>query len=134
MKRKEFEKLAVEGIDALPEWVRKKMTNVAVLIEDAPSEGTLREEGTEEGETLLGLYRGVPLSERGSDYGVGGTLPDTITLFQIPLEEEGEGKPDKIREAVAITVWHEVAHHFGIDEDRVGELERQRFGGHSPRK
>ena len=129
MKRKEFEKLVTEGIDALPEWVRKKMTNVAVLIEDEPSAETLREEGTEEDETLLGLYRGVPLSERGDGYGVGGTLPDTITLYRLPLETEGGGDPDKIREAVRVTVWHEVAHHFGIDEERVGELEKERFGG-----
>ena len=136
MKKEEFEKLIGEGFELLPEWVRKKVSNVAFLIEDEPSEELRRREGLKPNETLLGFYHGVPLSERGDLYGIGGVLPDTITLFQIPIEMEalrqaqGEREKDTfykaVRQVVADTVWHEVAHHFGMDEGEVRRREAER--------
>ena len=69
MRREEFEKLVAEGYDKLPEWVREKIKNVAVLVEDEPSEEDREAQGLSDDETLLGLYKGVPLSERGEMYG-----------------------------------------------------------------
>ena len=127
MIRKEFERLvAQEFPKAIPEKFRKRIENVAILVEDRPSEETRRGEGLERDETLLGYYRGVPLAARGVDYGVGPTLPDTITLYQIPIEEAAGNDLDAIRRVVRETVWHEVAHHFGFNEEAVRKKERQR--------
>src|SRR3990167_5160194 len=90
MPREEFEKLIEEGYEQLPQWVREKIKNVAVLAEDEPSQEDREAESLGDDETLLGLYKGVPLSARGEEYGIGMTLPDTITLYQIPIEEEAE--------------------------------------------
>ncbi len=125
MHRKEFEKLVEEGFERLPEWVREKIKNVAVLVEDEPSPEDRKAEGLAEDETLLGLYKGIPLSERGDLYGVGMTLPDTITIYQIPIEEAAEEDGKDVRDVVAETIWHEFAHHFGMDEGEVRARERQ---------
>ncbi len=123
---KEFEKLTKEGFERLPEWVRFKIKNIALLIEDEPSDEDRELQGLEEDETLLGLYKGIPLSERGSHYGEGIVMPDTITLYRLPiLEAAGEDQLD-VRDIVADTIWHEFAHHFGIDEDGVRMLEETR--------
>lgn len=128
MRRSDFERLVEEGYERLPEWVRKKISNVALLIEGEPSEEERRVQGLSDNETLLGLYKGLPLSARGENYGVGMTLPDTITLYQAPIEEaaQDEGKP--VVEVVAETIWHEFAHHFGINEQEVRRREGQRDG------
>ncbi len=145
MKRKEFEKLVEEGYERLPEWVRGKIKNVAVLVEDEPSAEDRIAEGLGDEETLLGLYKGVPLSERGELYGVGMTLPDTITIYQKPIEEAAEEEcgiyeiphsandivgryTETVRKIVAETIWHEFAHHFGMDEHEVREREQKRDG------
>jgi len=128
MKKVDFEKLVAEGFERLPEWVRKKIKNVAILIEDLPSDETRKEEGLEDDETLLGLYHGIPLSARGEMYGVGGTLPDTITLYQLPIEEAAEEDGEDVRDVVAETIWHEFAHHFGMDEGEVRDREQKRGG------
>lgn len=117
--RKQFEKLVREGVASVPERFRTKIKNVAILIEDEPLEEVRREEGLAKGETLLGLYRGIPATERGESYGIGMTLPDTITLYQRPIEEAANGDPARIREEVRDTVWHEIAHYFGMDEKEV---------------
>jgi predicted Zn-dependent protease with MMP-like domain len=122
-----FEKMVAEGFDRLPEWVRKKISNVAILIEDLPSEEVRKEEGLEDDETLLGLYRGIPLSARGDTYGVGATLPDTITLYKIPIEEAAIEDGMDVQDVVAETIWHEFAHHFGMDEGEVRKREQERF-------
>ncbi len=142
MQREEFEQLVAEGYDLLPEWVKKKIKNVAVLVEDEPSAEIRKREGLEPHETLLGYYRGVPLSERGDMYGVGGAvLPDTITIFQKPIldaaaQESSHGVgiegvsediyKERVRKIVADTVWHEFAHHFGMDEYEVRLRENER--------
>lgn len=126
MLRGEFEAHIKEGYMRLPEWVRKKITNVALLVEDEPSEEVRREQGLGEDETLLGLYRGIPLSERGEYYGVGGTMPDTITLYQRPIEEAAQEDGMDVRDVIADTIWHEFAHHFGMGEGEVRARESER--------
>ncbi|HWP61572.1 MAG TPA: metallopeptidase family protein [Candidatus Paceibacterota bacterium] len=128
MPRQEFEKLIEAGFEQLPEWVRKKISNVAILVEDEPSDEDREAQGLSHEETLLGLYKGIPLSARGENYGVGMTLPDTITLYQLPIEEAAleDGMP--VAQVIAETIWHEFAHHFGIDEHDVREREQRRHG------
>jgi predicted Zn-dependent protease with MMP-like domain len=126
MNKNEFEGLVEEGFERLPEWVREKIKNVALLVEDEPSEDIRKREGLGEDETLLGYYQGIPLSERGEHYGVGGTMPDTITLYQIPIEQAAEEDGKDVREVIAETIWHEYAHHFGMDEHEVQARERER--------
>ena len=124
MQRSEFEKLVEVGFERLPQWVREKIKNVAVLIEDEPSAEDRRREGLDEHETLLGLYKGIPLAARGEYYGVGMTVPDTITLYQLSIEEAAEDEGKDVRDVVAETIWHEFAHHFGMDEEEVRKRER----------
>src|SRR3989344_407846 len=126
MLKSEFEKLVAEGFERLPQWVREKIKNVALLVEDEPSEEDRKAEGLADNETLLGLYKGIPLSARGQEYGVGMTMPDTITLYQRSIEEVALEDGKDIRDVVADTVWHEVAHHFGIDEGEVRHREDER--------
>ena len=136
MSREEFEKLVAEiGTDAVPEKFRSHLENVAFLIEDEPSQQVRMEEGLGPHETLLGLYHGIPHTARGDLYGLGGTLPDTITLFRLPLIMEAQeflraGKAatpeNAMRLAIKETIWHEVAHHFGMDEHEVREREHER--------
>lgn len=126
MERKKFEKLVEEGFELLPERIREKIKNVAVLIEDDISEEVRRENELGPDDTLLGLYHGIPLTERGSEYGVGHTMPDTITIYQRPIEKLCGDDPEKIRKEVCDTVWHEVAHHFGMDEHEVRHREAKR--------
>lgn len=136
MTQEEFEQLVAQGYDQLPEWVRKKISNVAVLIEDEPSEEDRQAQGLTDNETLLGLYKGVPLSARGDMYGVGMALPDTITIYILPTldmaeEECGPEASDEVfkqhvRKIVADTIWHEFAHHFGMDEAAVHRRESER--------
>ena len=142
MERSEFEKLVGEGFEKLPQWVQEKIKNVALLVEDEPSEEVRRREGLGEHETLLGYYQGIPLTARGDMYGVGATMPDTITIYQMPIEEAAlETLPndggrtsiidrgafnEAVRKEVADTIWHEFAHHFGMDEHEVRSREEQK--------
>ena len=105
-----FEELVAEAVDGLPQWVRERLDNVDILIEEAPPV---------EGPNLLGLYEGIPMTRRGSGYF--GVMPDRITLFRRTLvaasRTEGE-----LKELVSDTVVHEVAHFFGISDERLAEL------------
>lgn len=130
MTREAFERLVTEEFPrAVPEKFQHLVDNVAFIVEDAPSHELRQEEGLGPSETLLGHYRGIPTGARGSGYGVGGTLPDTITLFQLPIEEAardmGEGE-EFVRTVVRDTIWHEIGHHFGLDEWEVRSRERNR--------
>jgi predicted Zn-dependent protease with MMP-like domain len=107
-----FEDLVVEGIDALPDWVHEAMENVSVLIEDGPPPGQ---------PGLLGLYHGVPLSHRGGNYT--NVLPDTITLYRASIVAYAGPNEERVRAQVVRTVAHEVAHHFGISDDRLREID-----------
>lgn len=124
MDEKEFRRVVDEALLNVPEKFARLLKNVAILTEDEPSEETLRENGIEPGHgTLLGLYHGIPRTERGSEYGVGETLPDTITLYRLPILETAHDEGKEAAEVVAETIWHEVAHYFGMDEAEVGERE-----------
>ena len=139
MERTQFEKLVAEGYEKLPAWVREKIRNVALLVEDEPSDEVRKREGLGEDETLLGYYHGIPLTARGDFYGVGATMPDTITIYQEPIleladEETSQEAGDEtyfenVRRIVAETVWHEFAHHFGMDEHEVRLREEKRDKG-----
>lgn len=122
VEREQFEHLVREAVDGLPDVLREKMSNVAVVVKDQPSWSDLHEArrtGEEEPDGLFGLYRGVPLPARGSHYDK--VLPDLITIYQ-STHEEACDTLEELREEVRITVRHEVAHHFGIDDDRLEEL------------
>lgn len=121
MTREEFEQLVAEALDGLPEDFLRHMENVDVVIETWPSDEELAEagmEGADPGE-LLGLYLGVPLPERGAFYA--GVLPDRIVLYQGPLEEFA-GEPEAIKDEVRRTVIHEIAHYYGISDERLQEM------------
>ena len=107
-----FEELVEEAIAALPDDLRDFMSNVAVVVEDEPPAGM----------PLLGLYQGVPLTQRSSAYA--GVPPDRITIYQGPLERMTGGNPDLLRAEVRRVVLHEIAHHFGISDERLRELDR----------
>jgi len=119
VRRQEFERLVAEALDALPRRFRKYMRNIAVVVEATPSRELLEEMELWPDHTLLGLYQGVPLTERG--HGYGNVLPDQITIFQQPIEDLYD-TPEEIKAAVRETVIHEVGHYFGLDDERIDEL------------
>jgi len=119
----EFEKLVEQAVQELPEKIRQKMENVAIVVEDRPSPEQLRKVGVRYGGILLGLYEGIPQVKWGR--GFGGNLPDKITIFKESVKKF-VSSPEEIKELVKNIVWHEVAHHFGFDEKEVRELERKR--------
>lgn len=123
MTQEEFEQLVKEGIDSIPEKFLKKLKNVEIVIEDDPTPYQL-EKLHMKGGLLFGLYEGVPLTKRES-YGL--VLPDKITIFKNPIEKVFFSSED-IKKAVANTVWHEIAHHFGMDEHQVRQAERKKLG------
>jgi predicted Zn-dependent protease with MMP-like domain len=108
----DFDDLVSQALDSLPDDISSLMSNVAVVIEDEPPAGL----------PLLGLYSGVPLTRRTSSYGA--VPPDKITIYQGPLERHCGGDPDLLRRQVRRVVVHEVAHHFGISDERLRELDR----------
>lgn len=126
MSREAFEELVREGFLLLPEKFRAKIENVALLVEDEPSDEVRRREGLGDGETLLGLYQGIPATARGDTYGIGETLPDTITLYKLPIEEAAHEDGQDVRTVIAETIWHEYAHYFGMDEEEVRLREEMR--------
>jgi predicted Zn-dependent protease with MMP-like domain len=115
---REFEKLVEDGLALIPDEIRSRINNVQIVIEDEPGNDLLEELGVLPEETLFGLYTGIPLTERTSEYS---TLPDRIIIYRRPLIEEFDD-PHALRHEVARTIIHEVAHHFGIDEERLVEL------------
>jgi predicted Zn-dependent protease with MMP-like domain len=120
--RKEFEELVVLALRRLPKFFKKKMKNVDVVLEDRAPRDLLSEMGLRSPLELLGLYQGVPLDRRGFYYG--NVLPDKITLFQIPIESMCQTK-EEIEEKVREVVIHEVGHYFGLDDERLRELEEE---------
>jgi predicted Zn-dependent protease with MMP-like domain len=104
-----FEEIVRAALDSLPPELARALDNVAVVVEDENADDP----------DLFGLYHGIPLPERGSGYS--GALPDRISIYRLPLEDEFEN-PAELEEEIRITVLHELAHYFGIDEDRLAEL------------
>jgi len=107
-----FEELVAEALDSLPRWVLERLDNVEVIVEEQPPQDR---------PNLLGLYEGIPLTRRGAGYT--NVLPDRISLYRSTIEAEGR-TPTGIRFVVGQTVIHEVAHHFGISDERLEELGR----------
>ena len=118
--RKQFEALVDRAVARLPRRFREKLENIAVVVEDWADEETLAEMGIEPPDTLYGLYRGTDLTRRGSFYG--GVLPDVISIYQGPIQEDCD-TAEEMEEVVADTVVHEIGHYFGLDDDRLDELE-----------
>jgi predicted Zn-dependent protease with MMP-like domain len=110
MTREEFEELVAEALDRIPPELTRLMDNVAVFVEDEPSP---------DDPDLLGLYEGTPLTDRGEWYA--GVLPDRITIYRGPTLRMCDSREDVVAET-EVTVVHEIAHHFGIDDDRLHEL------------
>jgi len=106
-----FEDLVADALDGLPVWVQERLENVAVMVEERPPVG---EPG------LLGRYVGISQDRRGSGYA--GVMPDRITLFRSTIERVAGDDPDRLRTVVAHTIAHEIAHHFGISDDRLREI------------
>jgi len=107
-----FEEYAQDALDSLPSDLRARMSNVEIVVEDEPPPG----------QPLLGLYQGVPLTRRSSHYG--GVLPDKITIYRGPLARLYAHDPEMLRGEVRRVVLHEVAHHFGISDERLIEIDR----------
>ncbi len=122
MQEVEFEKLVQEALQDLPQEIREKVKNVALVVEDKPNSEQLRKTGVRHGTFLLGLYEGVPETKWGKGFGM--TLPDKITIFQESIEKFASS-PAEIQELVRYVVWHEIAHHFGFNEKGVRELEEK---------
>jgi predicted Zn-dependent protease with MMP-like domain len=120
--QQELEEAVVAALKRLPKFIKEKMENVDVVVESRASREVLNEMGLSSPSELLGLYQGVPLDRRGFYYG--NVLPDKITLFQIPIESICKTK-EEIREKIREVVIHEVGHYFGLDDDRLRELEEQ---------
>ncbi len=110
----DFKKLVAAALDEVPENIASQIKNVAILVE----------EGEDSGE-LLGLYQGVPQTERGDGYGVGETFPDTITLFMRPICKESEVSGSPLEAVIAETLWHEIGHYMGLDEVMVHRREEE---------
>lgn len=120
MDREKFEQLVREGIKAIPQRFLKKLNNVDIIIEDEPTEEQMKKLKLGKGAKLFGLYQGVPQTKRGHYSWV---LPDKITIFKKPIEEVALSEKE-VREKVKETVWHEIAHHFGLGEERVRRAEK----------
>lgn len=129
LSREEFETIIEGGIRAIPEKFLKLLDNVDIVVEDEPTSLQRRKMKLRSDMTLFGLYEGVPRTKRGSGYSF--VLPDKITIFQKPIEEAARDE-EHLRRIVRDTVWHEFAHHFGIEEGRVRAIEavkRKKTGG-----
>ncbi len=121
--REDFEEIVHEGIRAIPEKFLKLLDNVDVVVDDEPSLAQRRKMRLRSDMTLFGLYEGVPRTKRGSGYSF--VLPDKITIFQRPIEDAARDI-EHLKKIVRDTVWHEIAHHFGIEERRVRAIESAR--------
>jgi predicted Zn-dependent protease with MMP-like domain len=120
MTRREFEGLVERALRRLPREFREKLANIAVVVEDWPDDRTLAEMGIEPPDTLYGLYQGVDLTHRDSSYG--NVLPDTVTIYQGPIEEDCADQAE-MAQLVRETVVHEIGHFFGLDDDTMHQIE-----------
>ena len=121
MTRAQFEALVDGALRRLPRRFRDKLSNVAVVVEDWADPATLEEMGIEPPDTLYGLYRGIDLTRRDSGYG--NVLPDTIHIYQGPIEEDC-ADPDEMADLVRDVVIHEVGHYFGLDDETMDGIEQ----------
>ena len=126
MTRAAFERLVAEAVDLIPRRFRREMKNLALVVEDEPSADLLDEMEIEPPDSLYGLYQGTPLPER--SWGYGNTLPDRITIFQRPIEEDCEDE-EEMRKMIGETLIHEVGHYFGMSEEQIEEIEERYWRG-----
>ena len=124
MDRESFERLVAKAVDGLPEEFLERLENIDVVVEDYPTPDQLLKLGLEPGETLLGLYEGVPRTRRGGHYGL--VPPDKITIFQRSIEAKCR-YGGNISAEVQRVVKHEIAHHFGISDARLHQLEKEDY-------
>src|SRR5262245_62885826 len=120
MTRREFEGLVVRALKRLPREFRERLANIAVVVEDWADDETLDEMGIEPPDTLYGLYRGVDLTHRDSSYG--NVLPDTVTIYQGPIEEDCADEAE-MEDVIRDTVVHEIGHYFGLDDETMHRIE-----------
>ena len=120
MTRKQFEALVERALRRLPRAFKDKLANIAVVVDDWADDQTLAEMGIEPPDTLYGLYRGVDLTRRDASYG--NVLPDTITIYQGPIEEDCVDEQEMAK-LVRETVIHEIGHYFGLDDDTMHRIE-----------
>src|SRR5687768_16307734 len=129
MTRAQFERLVAEAVTLIPKRFRREMQNLALVVEEEPSADLLDEMEIEPPDSLYGLYQGTPLPER--TWGYGNALPDRITLFQRPIEEDCEDD-DEIRAVIGETLIHEVGHYFGLSEEEIEAIEEQYWRDQAP--
>ena len=129
MTRDEFDVLVEEALGTIPQKFRDALKNLAIVVEDEPSEeqlDSIDDEDFGEHDTLLGLYEGIPLTERKWDDG--NRLPDKVTLFQGPIEDASEDADDVVI-AIGETLIHEIGHYFGLSEDEIQAIEEEYWRG-----
>lgn len=117
----QFEELINQSMDELPQEYIRGMKNVVVTFDDFPSEEQRQKQQLRHDQTLFGLYEGIPLTKRGSGYNM--VLPDKITIFKGPLAHATHDLAS-LKAQVKHTLWHEIAHHFGLGHDRIHDIER----------
>jgi predicted Zn-dependent protease with MMP-like domain len=122
-----FRELVEEAIDTIPLKFARQVRNLAIVVEDEPSDDLLDDMEIEDGDSLLGLYQGTPLNERG--WGYGNQLPDRITLFQHTIEDECADDEEEIIIAIAETLIHELGHYFGMTEEEIMAIEERYWRG-----
>jgi predicted Zn-dependent protease with MMP-like domain len=121
MKDDDFAKMIGEAMDELPPEYIEKLNNVAVTYEDTPSAEQRQKLRLRCDQTLFGLYEGIPLTKRGASYSL--VLPDKITIFKLPILHASHDE-SQVYAQVKHTLWHEIAHFYGLDHDRIHEIER----------
>jgi predicted Zn-dependent protease with MMP-like domain len=126
MTRARFERLVAEAVTLIPRRFRREMQNLALVVEDEPSDELLDEMEIEPPDSLYGLYQGTPLPER--SWAFGNALPDRITIFQKPIEEDCDDE-DEVRAVIGETLIHEVGHYFGMSEEEIEEIEEKYWRG-----
>lgn len=122
----EFDQIISQVMDELPEEYISNLKNVAIVMADEPDEAQRQKLKLRCNDLLFGLYEGIPLNRRGAGYNL--VLPDKITLFKNPLLAVSDTL-DTFKKQVKHTLWHEIAHHYGLNHDRIHEIERTRFRG-----
>jgi predicted Zn-dependent protease with MMP-like domain len=126
MNRAAFERLVAEAVTLIPRRFRREMKNLALVVEEEPSPELLAEMEIEPPDSLYGLYQGTPLTER--TWGWGNALPDRITIYQRPIEEDCEDE-EEMRAVIGETLIHEVGHYFGLSEEEIEEIEERYWRG-----
>lgn len=116
----QFEELINNALDSLPNKYIKRLNNVAIITADEPSSQQRTKLHLHNGQTLFGLYEGIPLTQRGSNYNL--VLPDVITIFKNPHEHNAHNQKE-LAETIRHTLWHEIAHYFGLDHDKIYKLD-----------